>query len=118
MDYQNNNYEKKRPNGMATASLILGIVGLATFCCIYTPVICGALAIILALLSRDNGKALSSRANTGLILGIIGVTIGIVLILVFVVQIIGYGSLLNYLDSITTYDLYETNPYTPNLPFL
>ena len=45
-------YEDKRSNGFATAALVLGIVGIATGCCVYTGIICGALAIIFALLSR------------------------------------------------------------------
>ena len=45
-------YENRRSPGMATASLVLGILSLATSFCLYFALPCGALGIILALLSR------------------------------------------------------------------
>lgn len=46
------NYMDKRSTGLATASIALGIVSIVTFCCLYAALPCGALAIILGLLSR------------------------------------------------------------------
>ena len=95
-----NRYEDKRSNGFATASLVLGIVGLATGCCVYTPIICGALAMIFALLSRGGERTMSVRAKTGLGLGIAGVVCGILLIVVsFIVVIVQYGGFENYMNA-------------------
>ena len=84
MDYQPNyqpqvNYEDKRSSGFATASIVLGIVAIATSCCIYSALICGALSIIFALLSRGGELTMSSNAKIGLTLGIIGLVITILI---------------------------------------
>lgn len=97
MDY--NIYEDKRSNGFTMASIILGIIGIATGCCVYTSIICGALAIIFALLSRGGEMTMSDRARTGLILGIIGIVIGIlILVWAFVTLIAEFGSLAGYME--------------------
>lgn len=57
-----------RPNGFATASLVLGIIALlsAFTMTILPPLIFGSLSIILGILSRGSGK-MSSRALGGVI---------------------------------------------------
>jgi hypothetical protein len=104
MEY--NQYEDKRSNNFATASMILGIAGLATGCCVYTSIICGALAVIFALLSRGGERTMSSRAKAGLGLGIAGIVCGILMIVAaFVVVIVQYGSFENYMNHYM--ELYE-----------
>ena len=51
-------------NGMATASLVLGLVGLFLF-----ALPCGTLAVIFSIISKK--KAKSGKATAGLVLGII-----------------------------------------------
>lgn len=98
--YQNNHCPDKRSGSFATASLILGIAGLATGCCVYTSVICGALAVIFALLSRGGERTMSARAKTGIGLGIAGTVCGILMIVVsFATVIAEYGSFANYMDA-------------------
>lgn len=82
MDYQPYSnqqppYFDKRSSGMATAAMILGIIGLSLVCCPYVSIPCGALAIIFALLSRGGERTCSTRGQTGLILGILGLSLGI-----------------------------------------
>ena len=74
MDYQtyqqpNSNFSPKRSRNMETASLILGILSLALFCCVYPPMICGALSITLGLLSRGGELTLTPKAKAGIALG-------------------------------------------------
>lgn len=57
------NYMDKRSTGLATASIALGIVSIVTFCCLYAALPCGALAIILGLLSRGGEMTFSHRQN-------------------------------------------------------
>lgn len=98
--YPNNRCPDKRSVSFATASLILGIAGLATGCCIYTSIICGALAVMFALLSRGGERTMSVRAKTGLGLGIAGIVCGILMIIAaFAIVIAGYGSFANYMDA-------------------
>lgn len=79
-------YEEKRSGSFATAALVLGIIGTATGCCIYTGLICGSLAILFALLSRGGEMTLCSRGKAGLTLGIIAVSMAIL----FYILMIGY----------------------------
>ncbi|MBQ7840270.1 MAG: hypothetical protein IJ390_07265 [Lachnospiraceae bacterium] len=69
MEYDNQVQQPvSRPNGFATASLVLGIIALlsAFTMTILPPLIFGSLSIILGMLSRGSGK-MSSRALGGVI---------------------------------------------------
>jgi len=65
-------------NGMAIASLVLGIVSIVLFCGIYISVPCGVLAIIFGILAikKNAGKGM---ATAGLIMGIIGVALTVII---------------------------------------
>lgn len=82
---------QSQPNqsfGMATASLILGIVCLITTCCFYICIPLGALSIILAILSRGSTEKISSQGKTGIGLSIGGICLTILLtIAVFFIQL-------------------------------
>lgn len=78
MDYQTHN---TRSNGLAIASLTMGILSLATSCFIYTAVPFGALAIIFSLLSRGIEHDLDPKALAGLLLGIIGLIVAVIVLL-------------------------------------
>lgn len=73
MENQAQNYRPApaRPNGFATASLILGVIGLlVSFTMTLLPaVFCAAMAIILGLLSRGEQKNMHSNALLGVITG-------------------------------------------------
>lgn len=58
------NYMDKRSTGLATASIALGIVSIVTFCCLYAALPCGALAIILGLLSRGGEMTFSTTGKS------------------------------------------------------
>ena len=92
-------YFEKRSRSMATAALVLGIVGLATGCCVYTSIVCGALAIILSLLSRGGEMTMSDRAKIGFGLGIASLVLGLLIIVwAFYVVIAEFGSLGNFME--------------------
>ncbi len=59
-------------NGMALASMIVGIVSIVSSCCCFGGVIAGSLAVILACLSRGDG-CFPGRAKIGLGTGIAGI---------------------------------------------
>lgn len=93
MDYQpQDNRNVDRYAGLASASVILGIIG-----CILSPIpILGlglpALALTLALLTRDRNRKTKGSGKTGMVLGIIGLILSItisVATIVFVVRSIG-----------------------------
>lgn len=75
-------YPQKRTNGMAIASLVVGLIGLILF-----PIILGPLAIIfggvgMGFANKNNGSG-KGLAIAGLIIGIIDLLIFFVLIAVF-----------------------------------
>lgn len=82
--------QDKRSHSMETASLVLGIVAIS---CGYTSVICGALAIIFALLSRGGETTMGSKAKVGLGLGIAGFIIALLICVAFAFAYNYYGGL-------------------------
>ena len=91
MDYNNNYTPYEGPNqtsqytqgpvlhspgqSMATASMILGLVSLFTLFTVYIPLICGSLAVILAVLSKGYGKKMPLTARVGVGTAVGGVTL-------------------------------------------
>lgn len=68
-------WEDERPgtrNNMALASLVMGIMGIVSACCLVPGLVFGGLAILFACLSRVEEK-MSGQALAGLITGIIGI---------------------------------------------
>lgn len=67
---------------MVGAAFILGIITCATtmFMTVYIPYITGGLAIVCVILSRDRSGRLETKARSGLILAIVGLTINTVII--------------------------------------
>jgi hypothetical protein len=69
--------------GLAIASLVLGIISLALFCVWYLAIPCAILAIIFGAISRNSAN--SKMALAGLVMGICS----IVVVVLFVVVIVG-----------------------------
>lgn len=77
-------------NGMATASLILGICSIVLFWLSFIGIVCGVLAIIFAVVAKNKIKANpntagAGSAKAGLITGIIGIAIWLVMVIVVAV---------------------------------
>lgn len=82
---QNNQYApepffRNPGQSMATASMVLGLVGLFTLFTVYIPLICGGLAVILAILSKGYGKKMLLTAKVG-----IGTAVGGIALIVFII---------------------------------
>lgn len=75
--YSGNQMQPIRNPGraMATASMILGIVSIFSMLTVYIPVICGSLAIVLAILSKGYGKKMLAGAKVGVGTGIGGIVL-------------------------------------------
>ena len=56
---------------MEIAAMTLGIISIVSCTCLYLAIPCGALAIILASLSRGGQMRYGAKAQVGLILGIL-----------------------------------------------
>lgn len=91
---QPNNPSHSALISMEIAALVLGIISLSTCTCLYTGIICGALAAIFASLSRGGQDRMSPRAKAGFWLGIAGIGLTAILYIVaYIIAILQYGSL-------------------------
>lgn len=70
---------RHKGEGMATASMVLGIISLASllFLQVTVPLLLGGIAIILAIVSRGGAKHLLGKAKAGLICSIIALALDI-----------------------------------------
>jgi len=72
---------KPRGEGLATASMVLGIISLISLLLLHIsiPLLLGSLGIVLAILSKGNAKKTVGRARAGMICCIVSLTLDIVL---------------------------------------
>ena len=79
-----------RSHSMETASLILGTISIITCSCLYLSITCGALAIILGLLSRGREHKMGGKAQAGVVLGVLGLVFTIVIIVASFAFVLSY----------------------------
>ena len=82
----------EQKNGKATAALVLGIISLIGICIPIAGIICGIIAIILAVMAKKEGST-DGKQKAGMILGIIGIFISIIMWIVNAVILAGSGIL-------------------------
>lgn len=89
-----NPYRSNHSERMAIASMTLGMIALIGCTCLYLSIPCGALAIILATLSRGGQMRYSGKAQMGLILGAAAIILTtIVYVASFGLALAQYGSI-------------------------
>ncbi len=99
----------QKKNGLATASMILGIISLALFWTVWLGLIVGVVAIILAIVAKNQIKADPSMAGSagqakgGMIMGIVGVALAIVMIIIGVLFMSAVAS--EFEDAARQYEL-------------
>ena len=85
---------------MMTASVVLSVIAIATTCCIYSSIICGSLAIILALLSRGEQKKLTPQGKLAITTSTAAIVIAVLAtVMMFMVTIREYGSFENFIKA-------------------
>lgn len=69
-------------SGFATAALILGLLSIMTAIMgtVYPPLLCGGLAIILAILSKGKDRAMLTNAKVGMTTGIVGLIVNVAVV--------------------------------------
>ena len=94
-------------DAMTTAAIVLSVIAVATTCCIYASLVCGSLAIILALLSRGDKKKLTPQGKLAVMTASAAIVIAVVAtVILFAVTIREYGSLENFMKAYS--DLVES----------
>jgi hypothetical protein len=85
-----------KPQGMAIASMVLGVVGLLSFCNWRISIPCAVLAIVLGFVAK--GKIKSGEAGgdgmvkAGIILGFVSVALSLIVTLLFIAGVSFIGS--------------------------
>lgn len=81
--YYYNNYSYNRDHneldkhvGLANVALILGLISVPLCFFLYTGIILGGVAIVLAILSKGTAEKLLPQAKKGIIYGTIGIVLG------------------------------------------
>lgn len=94
MDQYYTPFNSKHSERMAIASMTLGMIALIGCTCLYLSIPCGALAIILATLSRGGDMRYTGKAQMGIILGAsaIGLTV-LIYVGSFALALMQYGSI-------------------------
>lgn len=94
------NFNNKRSQEMETASLVLGIIAIASCTCLNVSIICGSLSMLFALLSKGGASSMSSRVMFCFVLGLVSVLISICFYTVLIVYMLHeYGSLSGILNA-------------------
>ena len=78
----------QKSNGMATASMVMGILSICLFFMSWVAIILGILAIVFSVVAKNKIKAdpelahTAGKAKGGMIMGIIGIVIVVIMIAV------------------------------------
>jgi|LSQX01.3.fsa_nt_gb RsiW-degrading membrane proteinase PrsW (M82 family) len=92
----NNSYQAKKTNGLAIASMVLGIVSVPLICCCYVGILTGILAVIFGFIARKNIRE-SQGTQEGMGMALAGIIIGFVvvgctLVLILLYVAVGFQS--------------------------
>lgn len=115
---QNQIYPPRQPrttasSGMATVSLILGILSLVSLCLIPISVFFGALSVIFALLSKGGEYKLPGNSKAGIILSVAGVLLSFIFTVLVAIAAFGMYNATEFQDIINEYQYYY-NDYNNN----
>ena len=92
-----------RSKGMEKAAFALAIISILTCSFLYSGLICGSLAVILALLSKGGARSMSSKAMLAMILGFAGIGATVALYTVtFLTLLHTYGSLEGIMEALSS----------------
>ncbi len=91
-------------NPMATAAVVLGVISVLSCLVFYVSVPCGAMAVLLAILSRGKNP-MPGKSKTGLVCGTIGMALSIVLTLSSVWMVLSNAQMRAYMERYLQYYL-------------
>ena len=84
----------KRSNAMTIAATVFSILALCSSCCIYFSLVCGAMGIIFALLSKGGELSMSQRSRSALWISVFAMVLTALLTAgAFYISIREYGSI-------------------------
>ncbi|HKM33409.1 MAG TPA: DUF4190 domain-containing protein [Lachnospiraceae bacterium] len=71
-------YQTEPKNTFAVVAMVLGLCSILSLCTFFLPLPLGALSIVFVILSRRQGRKMSSPAVTGLVTSLVGIGVGLV----------------------------------------
>lgn len=95
-------------NPMATAAVVLGVISLFTCMVFYISVPCGAMAVLLAILSRGKSP-MPGKSKVGIACGMIGMCLSIVVTLASVWIVLTNAQMRAYMESYLQYYLGDSS---------
>lgn len=95
-------------NPMATGAVVLGVISLFTCLIFYISIPCGALAVLLAILSRGENK-LPGKSKTGIVCGAIGMCLSLGITLASVWTVLTNAQLRAYMERYLQYYLGDSS---------
>ncbi len=98
----------KRSEKMEIAALCLAIVSAVCCTCIYASIVCGALAIIFAFLSKGGATSMSSRAVASFVIALSAMLLSVVVFATsFITLYKQYGSVKGIVNAYSEYTGYD-----------
>ncbi len=91
-------------NPMATGAVVLGVISLFTCLVFYISIPCGAMALLLAILSRGKNK-LPGKSKTGVVCGVIGMCLSLGITLASVWMVLTNAQMRAYMENYLRYYL-------------
>ncbi len=95
-------------NPMATAAVVLGVISLFTCLVFYISVPCGALAVLLAILSRGKNP-MPGKSKAGVVCGMIGMCLSVVITLASVWVVLTNAQMRAYMENYLQYYLGDSS---------
>ncbi len=85
-DYQEYKNEKHRTNAnLPSNAMGMAITSIVLSCCCASGIPFGIIAIVMAVLSKDENGGKTQKARTAIILGIVGIGISVLILLTYVI---------------------------------
>ena len=95
-------------NPMATAAIVLGVISLFTGMVFYISVPCGAMAVLLAILSRGK-RPMPGKSKAGLVCGLLGMVFSIAVTLSSVWVVLTNAQMRAYMERYMQYYLGDSS---------
>lgn len=95
-------------NPMATAAVVLGVISMFTCLVFYISVPCGALAVLLAILSRGKNP-MPGKGKAGVVCGMIGMCLSIAITLASVWVVLTNAQMRAYMENYLQYYLGDSS---------
>ena len=108
MDTENGYSYGYSRNPMATGAVVFGVISLFTCLIFYISIPCGAMAVLLAILSRGKNK-LPGKSKTGIVCGAVGICLSFAITIGSVWTVLTNAQMRAYMENYLRYYLGDSS---------